>query len=55
MQIMENYTKSTESAHALTKTWNVRYVSIYQNIEIFIQYRDTILAFGCIDTLVWTV
>ena len=23
------------------------------NIDIFIQYRDTILAFGCIDTLEW--
>ena len=37
------------------KSSDVRYVSIYRNIEIFIQYRDTILAFGCIDTLVWTV
>ena len=36
-------------------TSDVRYVSIYRNIEIFIQYRDTISAFGCIDTLVWAV
>ena len=34
---------------------DVRYVSIYRNIDIFIEYRDTILAFGCIDTLEWTV
>ena len=34
---------------------DVRYVSIYQNIDICIQYRDTILAFGCIDTLEWAV
>ena len=36
-------------------TSDVRYVSIYQNIDIFVEYRDTILAFGCIDTLEWTV
>ena len=36
-------------------TSDVRYVSIYRNIDIFIQYRDTILAFECIDTLEWTV
>ena len=29
---------------------DVRYISIYQNIDIFIQYHYTILAFGCIDT-----
>ena len=29
---------------------DVRYVSIYQNIDIFVEYRDTILAFGCINT-----
>ena len=34
---------------------DVRYVSIYRNIDIFVQYRDTILAFKCIDTLEWTV
>ena len=34
---------------------DVRYVSIYRNIDIFVEYRDTILAFGCIDTLEWTV
>ena len=31
---------------------DVQYVSnllVYRNIDIFIQYRDTILAFGCID------
>ena len=27
----------------------MQYISIYRNIDIFIQYRDTILAFGCID------
>ena len=36
-------------------TSDVQYVSIYKNIDIFIQYRDTILAFGGIDTLVWAV
>ena len=30
---------------------DVRYLLIYQNTDIFIQYRDTILVFGCIDTL----
>ena len=34
---------------------DVQYVSIYRNIDIFVEYRDTILAFGCIDTLEWTV
>ena len=34
---------------------DVRYVSVYRNIDIFVEYRDTILAFGCIDTLEWTV
>ena len=34
---------------------DVRYVLIYRNIVLFVQYRDTILAFGCIDTLEWTV
>ena len=33
---------------------DVQYISIYRN-DIFIQYRDTLLAFGCIDTLEWTV
>ena len=32
---------------------DVRYTSIYLNIY-FIEYRDTILAFGYIDTLAWT-
>ena len=34
---------------------DVRYVSIYRNIDTFIQCSDTILAFGYIDTLVWAV
>ena len=34
---------------------DVRYVSIYRNIDIFVEYRDTILAFGCINTLEWAV
>ena len=39
----------------VVRSSDVRYVSIYRNIDIFIEYRDTILAFGCIDTLEWTV
>ena len=27
----------------------------YRYIDIFVEYRDTILAFVCIDTLEWTV
>ena len=32
-------------------TSDMQYISIYRNIDIFIQYHDTILAFGCIDAL----
>ena len=28
---------------------------IYGNIDIFVEYRDTILGFECIDTLEWRV
>ena len=44
----------TDNAH-VNNISDVRYVSIYRNIDIFVEYRDTILASGCIDTLEWTV
>ena len=52
--------KTSTHYKAIIQFWghsisDVRYVSIYRNIDIFVQYRDTILAFGCIDTLEWTV
>ena len=42
-------------AKSLPMTSDVRYISINPNIDICIQYRDTILALGCINTLEWTV
>ena len=36
---------------SIVQTSDVQYVSIYRNIDIFVEYRDTLLAFGCIDTL----
>ena len=41
--------------HVRIEPSHVQYVSIYRNIDTFIQYRDTILAFECISTLEWVV
>ena len=56
MHFLEYWLHLSEITNTNTKNISdVRYVSIYRNIDIFVEYRDTILAFGCIDTLEWTV